>query len=380
MLLETIERSSAADIRVELYDSLRRQIRGYFPGGELVLVSKLHLNYSIVDLAVSLEKLLNAVGLKLPARFPRPLFLATIPAVEVDQALLHGILAHEIGHALYNDRQLPACIFPVDIDQAALREVVEHVRAPARPSVDDGSTQEAAPLDQMTLRSVITSGVNSTITNWITELACDVYGVLTLGPAFIFASLRFSTAFQRLDATSATHPPDRLRLRLQFKTLDSLYSASDFSATTRAYLDDWRSLALLSVGSVRDLLEHLALASIKDDVLDRIVTCAKKSLAPSDICGPNRYKAAITSLVPLINAQIPPAEVVKGGTVSIADAAGILNAGWEVIMTGAKEFAAGLRDSQSQAAVATKLNNLLLKALELREVKTTWEELRSVPK
>jgi hypothetical protein len=371
-LLEMVDRSDVSSVRPELLASLRRRVRLHFSRAEVILVSKIHLNYSVVEIRQPLEGILGQYGIALPPDFPDQLFLATIPAVEHDQALLHCILGHEIGHTLYESANLEGKILPIQIDESHLRQLRAGIAKGDGVDVGDEPPQ---PPDEISFRRAITEGVNTTVTNWIKELASDVFGLITFGPAFLFAFLRFTAAYQRLDAAAETHPSGRLRLRLQFRLLDRIYSTNAFSTTTESFLADWRKIAQSPPSQAPDVIVDLALKSISDEVLDRILGSVLASLPSDLVYGPERYRRAVTELVDLINAHVPPSEVLRVGTRTYeqTDPVDILNAGWETLLGGCVRFKEGLRTS-SDAEVQMKLNELLMKAIELWDARLTWEE------
>ena len=372
MLLEMVDRSDVSSVRPELLASLRRRIRLHFPQAEVILVSKIHLNYSIVEIRAPLESMLKQYGILLPSDFPQPLFLATIPAVEHDQALLHCILGHEIGHALYDSTGIESRILPIQIDEQYLKQLKTGAVKPDEGENADGSAQ---PLDEVSSRSALTEGVNTTVTNWIRELASDVFGLMTFGPAFLFAFLHFTAAHQRLDSAGETHPPGRLRLRLQFRLLDKNYPLDGFSPPTSSFLADWRQIAQAIPLPSSNPIEHLARTSITDDVLDRIVNAVETALPKGIAYRADRYRRSVTELVELINAHVPPSEVLRPGATSYeqTDLVDVLNAGWETLLGGFTNFKTGLK-TPNDVQVQIKLNELLMKAIELHDAVLTWRE------
>jgi hypothetical protein len=201
-----------------------------------------------------------------------------------------------------------------------------------------------------------------------------VFGVLSFGPAFLFAFLRFTTSHQRLDSAGETHPPGRLRLKLIFRALDKWFPPEVFSAVTGSFLEDWRRIANTPASPAVAEVDRLALTSINNDVLDRIQGAVESVVSPPVAYSPDRYRRAATKLVELINAHIPPVEfLTESGVVEINGPVDILNAGWEVFLGGCTSFREGQK-ATSDVDVQLKLNELLMKALELYDARLTWQE------
>jgi hypothetical protein len=58
----------------------------------------------------------------------------------------------------------------------------------------------------------------------------------------------------------------------------------------------------------------------------------------------------------------------------------ILNAGWEVFINGSQKFRRELPEGSTTATVHAKLNEVMMKALELVEAKHIWTEVSGDPK
>jgi hypothetical protein len=77
---------------------------------------------------------------------------------------------------------------------------------------------------------------------------------------------------------------------------------------------------------------------------------------------------------------IPPNEVIdfKKKETTNTDVVSILNAGWEVYISHMDDFAKNYQELTYQSnklKCDKKLNELLLKAIELNEIKTRWDEI-----
>jgi hypothetical protein len=92
------------------------------------------------------------------------------------------------------------------------------------------------------------------------------------------------------------------------------------------------------------------------------------------------YSEKVPTLCDLIVNIIPPNEVVdfKKKETTNTDVVSILNAGWEVYLSHMDDFAKNYLKLTYQAnklKCDKELNELLLKAIELNEIKTRWDEI-----
>jgi len=90
----------------------------------------------------------------------------------------------------------------------------------------------------------------------------------------------------------------------------------------------------------------------------------------------------IGKLAPFLVNVIPPGETGNLDTSLSTDLVSIINAGWYVYICEFEQFRSKLHDSErsKRLASALKLHQLVLKALEISEIKTAWEEARNAVK
>jgi hypothetical protein len=149
---------------------------------------------------------------------------------------------------------------------------------------------------------------------------------------------------------------------------------NQLSPPTRQFLSDWREIAEAEPKTATDLIHHIALRTIDASVLDRILSSTQVSLDAQHTYSASRYAAAIDNLVPLINAHVPPIEVLQSDAYHLTDAADILNAGWDVQISGLREFRDRLPAAMSDGDVQGKLNGLIMKALTLQDAALSWRD------
>jgi hypothetical protein len=213
--------------------------------------------------------------------------------------------------------------------------------------------------------------------NWVQELAADLFGFMLFGPAYLFAFIHFSQSFALLDSASTSHPPDRERIRAMFRMLDRMYSADVFSQATREFLDLWRQIASRENADVQGVYEGVALKAIRDArVSDRLIDAVMAAMRPEQCYNAQRYRDDCGALGELIDAQIPPAEVMDPATgqTRAATITGILNAGWDRFLSGLLRFKEQVRDGSGMAPfdLTLRFNRFLLKSMELNDAVIAW--------
>lgn len=375
--LGLIEPSDVDVVRAELAAPLRRITKDLFGGtADLIVVSSFALNYSITEISGDLRKILESLDCHALQELPDKVFLASIPCVEYDQALLHCILAHELGHPVYQNSDIETGILAsITIDKAFLRSLFSS-RARSAPKHEKQQTE--FPYEQILYESKIADEVSKAIPSWIQELCADLFGLLIFGPAYLLSLIHFSSSFLLLESASASHPPSRLRLKLLFKLLRRRFTEQGFSPSTREFLAEWEQIASIPINVENDVA-RIAFHSIQDEtVLNKLLDVVEQVNLATGKYDQIKYDNDVKALGPMINALIPPVEVLAddGTGLELSSTVGLMNAGWEVYLSGLTEFKKNLpeREALSEFKVALRYNKFLLKSLELIEVRRSWEE------
>jgi len=373
-ILALIENSDVNAVPAELTAPIRRKIKDLFPSAEVIIVSSTELNYTIVDIMQYLKgDIWEKLGCQIPEGFPSKILRVSVPSVEHDQALLHCIIAHEIGHALYQENSLQKKIVDFEIPPDYLkRELVAIYSEIAK--TKEQSPQGELPFDELEFRQSVTSRVNEVLPGWIQELGADIFGLLLFGPAYLFACVHFSLATGTLDNVSISHPANRLRLKVLFETLDARYpDGTMYSIETSRFLDVWRNIAHMEqqVG----VIEAIAIYAIKEhDVLRKLQQEVEATIDAQHIFTKESYSSSLETLCPLIDAYVPPCEFLGDRRYQPAALVGILNAGWERFLSGLDKFRTHLPHSEKLTPfqLTLKFNSFLLKSMELNEAIAAW--------
>ena len=375
-ILGLVDRSDVSAVPAEISAPMQRHLQRFFPSAELFVVSTNELNYTIIELSEHLRRLLAELGCRTDAGLPVKVWRVSIPAAEYDQALLHGLIAHEMGHALYKDKRLREKIPGFSVDQDNLARIFSHLKENSADEGASGNPQTELPFDELQFRENVTDTVTSMLTLWIEELAADLFALYLFGPAYLCACIHFSVATATLDSSSPTHPPFRLRLKLLFEVLRNLYPDPTFSTATGEFLSQWERI---SAGQNHaSILGHVAMQTLMDNkIMDSLRKEVPAGLDPNDIYTRDSYIQDRDDLLPLVNSCVPPVQVLReGGVFAQASLVGILNVGWEASMDGLQEFRTNLRggNDASEFDIGVRFNRFLLKSMELSEIVTAWGE------
>ncbi len=351
----------------QLIPPLRRYSRKVIPEAELVVSSKPELNYSINEISEPLRSMLKGTLLEPGCKkLPKYLFVITIPAVESEHILIHATLSHELGHGLYVHHRLPDSLLP-------LLKVRENL---IQKLVSTATGGQAPPHVELVVRQKITEGITERVTNWVMELCSDSFGVRLFGPAFYFAFTHFLLSFSHLDHSSKSHPPSRLRLKLMGRLLRELYP--DIGAMDPKLAEFFRSWEEAAAGEIlfRSMADEVAVALINtDNILDAIngATDLGGSVGTYSM---QKFESDVKEMGPLFTNLVPAGEIGVLGSEMPASIASIINVGWYVYICRLDEFRSKLPSASRESRLRTsaRLQELVLKALEISETRVRWKE------
>src|SRR5260370_992818 len=237
MLLGFVEGSDVNRTPGQLIQPLRRYVRSIIPESEIFVSSRAELTYRIEDIAEPLRKLFSEALSDTPLHsscelLPQLLFVVNIPAVEASEILIHGLLAHELGHPLYKKHALAGKLLPnIKVKDELIKSLVKTL----------SETRQGQQTSEPELRSRerVTEQVTSRTTGWVVEICDDAIGIRLFGPALFFAAVHLMISFKHLDEGSKTHPPSRLRIKLMIRMLKQLYPVDKWHDKFQAFMRDW---------------------------------------------------------------------------------------------------------------------------------------------
>lgn len=336
-----------------------------------MISSKPELNYSIHDIAGPLRTMFLGTSIETSCSLlPELLFMVNIPAVESGQILIHGVVAHELGHALYDRRQLAKTLFPsIKLEESIVKNLTK--------TMYENQLKQGHPTPELRLRKQVTQEITVRVNGWVKELSSDAIGIRLFGPALFFAAVHLLTSFNHLDESSETHPAPRLRVRLMIRMLKQLYPVDKWRAELQLFLADWDSVSAGNISGANPY-DQLALETINDAALDLISQASESATAGIQCYSADRFENDIAEFAPLLLGHIPPGESGTYVSATSVELASIINAGWHVFICDFEAFRKDLHpnDAKTRYSTASKLHELVLKALEISGIRTAWEEAR----
>jgi len=335
---------------------------------ELLPIDDVHAFRGIRNKAPSLQNALNNIEW--------PFLRVTVPSKAFSIIPHMAIVAHEIGHAAFDDVAWDLSGF--DDEKTKVGDRI------------------AKRLGVTTLDSDTRSAFVEIFSNWFEELSADAFSFYLTGPASFFALSEFLTLMGGSYGLSKSHPANSLRRKILHDKLISGGTKSFSSVfkkhTSCEITEDFNSSLLVHPPSADhvydDFLKHSANRSVAAVIAElnssmiRAAACIYDSLdaylknkCPEIIYKPANLDADLDCHLDALLAAIPPIE--SGSNLEDrepASFAAILNVGWAALLTKLPD----LRVKVSEPAAVHKLerlHGLLLKAVELSEARRAWKSV-----
>lgn len=306
-----------------------------------------------------------------------PVLRVSIPGHAMGLLPHFAVVGHELGHAI--QEQIKPNFTPAHDAQYldCLSRVGVRLKA-----------------EQITLTGEHTIGINRMLASWINEIKADAVGYYLAGPAFYFALCGFLELSGQGYGVGVTHPPSDLRRNLLFQKLcegDASYATAFQSLTGLPLTEEMNSPHIAKCLSADAMYAELrqtigevnAAACVEfipaiQDLAPALFEAARlelNRLSADLVYTPEKLRFDLSlHLEPLCN-LIPPIEFDDGTNIRPCSLSTILNVGWAALLTRVDRFplARGLGANQTAARMEC-LHDLLLKAVELSEVRQLWDE------
>jgi hypothetical protein len=280
----------------------------------------------------------------------RPIVLF-FPPQEMQTALLHSLLAHELAHAAVDQHRLVEGVLKNHRDTAAFRKDFKEV------------AQWLADSYSITLPEA-RFRLNGHLDSWTTERLCDAIAIEYLGPTYVlaFAAVVLATSWSE---PSQTHPPTTLRIaamleQLRLRGWDQLLQ----TAIPRTF--SW----LEGVGSApmprppqheRFLIDwtHKFAADIDAAAVSRLGSSAYS---------PREFDAVSPEISELLELEILPSQLLDREAI---DRRAILLAGWLQVF----ELHGDSPSSIAKGNLNDKFQDFLGTAMEMSVILETWKQV-----
>jgi hypothetical protein len=260
---------------------------------------------------------------------------------------MHAVLGHELGHGFLFQQPL-----------------ADQIKVPTDKYVDSLVAKEKTLFDRDETKTAFAALIDT----WLEELLADAWGLHLIGPAYYFAC---SSEIEEAPP-SFSHPAGHLRLQFllaQLRRRQYLEVPGPLGHWLREYSqkESHRHQQLAKTVQSNRFFDagHGALKGVADDIFS-VVESQRRSIAFK----PARFEKVAGLLTDRLCNLVPPNDM-DGTTVNLPD---VLNAGWLVWHRHWDGFCQALdaKTSQDRFAALSKLNRLLLKALEYSAIETHW--------
>jgi hypothetical protein len=309
------------------------------------------------------------VFLSYPQLHARDVFFQTI-------VISHEIL-HLRDHVRGLSQQLAGQINLAGADFSALVEDLRSQRilaaTPSLPPITFGERFE-----EEQLKAFISAKWSEIMLNWLREVISDLLAVRLFGPCYIVAFSNHSLLSGVLAKHSDTHPSSRLRLELILAELrDMKYGRqqSGVLAVPTRQIQGIRGLLARPTPTTANLLIHQTAERYLRKARRQITELTRQEVGAETYLS-SLFKQEVSSLIELLDIGVPPGELLdcSARTAHPAGLPAILNVAYVFQashLTGFFDFV-DAATPESRIESLSKLDELLLKALELSEVSLAW--------
>lgn len=372
--LSLTEGVSADDLAYPLVQPLQRWIDRLGLTNTIVFRAEVAANYEIRPLekanfsrirnpSQSLQEAINKIRW--------PLMRVTVPSKAFAIIPHFSIVAHEIGHALFDEVQWDLTSY-----QGEHNNFISRLQT---------------RLNQAVISPIATNAANTVFVNWFQELAADAFAYFLTGPAIFFSLSDFLQLLGGGYGLSQTHPANDLRRKALFEQLT--VSNPNFNRVFRKHTgqditEDFNSPILTRTpdsntifADARQIGVNIEMAAVLAELHVSIplvipliyqqVDNFLRQRAPDLIYTADKFDEDLEHHLKPILSGIPPIETPENdGSMRPTDFSTILNVGWVVVLTKLSELITHPDVDRVQA-----VHEWLLKAVELSEVRRLWESV-----
>lgn len=299
-------------------------------------------NYRYVEIINYLKQLvgqaLEAEGEFFFAEYPEYFAVISFPSAAKDNVLQHVVFAHELGH-LAND------VHEISKSTSDAIELGEVIAQAVDGWFESEFSIELKEEERIRRISRLNDEIVSLITEWLGEMAADVYAVHLWNLASFFTNSQYLLTRQSLDTWTDVHPSPRFRLRVMLHEIREmgyyqLIKGPELEAVRRE-LNHWENLiegdeqeSTFKPENIYGWTISEAAYKLAKKVLEEVEQRARqeihervKQLESIRESGLQDMQDNIV-LVKLLHHGIPPCEIRDGREQPYIGIAAILNAGW----------------------------------------------------
>lgn len=389
-----LRNASIVNVPAEMVLPMETIARSVFPSCQIVIGGVSELNYYFLEIGDWISQMFSSVdldGVLQGKGLPSQLFRLQVCLNPPCGILLHCLLGHEIGHAIYKNKQISMKLLPhLSYDQRAFTELVNVRFQQLMEEFSRGSGQTPTQLILEQTRAfmeyITRVEVSTVASNWIKELFCDIIGTGLFGPAFICASSMFLLPFSQIDETSDTHPSSRLRIQWSINALERTDPGFGYKhlredsgeGALELLIQPWKQLVGTKATVPRGSVHKVIFDSVTNTKMrDRIIKEAKLALG-ANFFSPRYFKKEVSPLRERIRSWLPPNEyqMKPGDAFTIASPRGIFNAGWLSYVEDMPYFVSLFEKRLSENEIKSRFYGLVSKGIESSQIQLAWQKAK----
>lgn len=357
-----------------------------------IIVPIFDYNYMYWDIMKPLKKSLkNALSTaeidKIFSNMPEKYAVFGLPLITKNDIVLNSLLAHELGHFLDETKLLTENVLKkVELDDKKIEALMKRME---KTRLGEKEVALTYFITTETLRAQLIRVAATQISEWITELISDDIAFHLFGPIFLHSISNFLITLIKLDEASSDHPPSRLRISLLLQEFETMgYQRMAAEITDPSDKKEMESFMELTT-QLKQLLvtikpeksneppEALAFQEIVMDAVEKVVPEIRKEvhqLVAKLEYSAFEFKKDIFALSKTLGYVVPPSEIQVGKPASYVS---ILNAGafFKLLHSSEMNDIFKAESNLDKLEVRDKINSLILKALELRDVEIKMRDI-----
>lgn len=309
--------------------------------------------------------------------------LFVIPYFNQGDIFVNCILAHEIGHYIEENYGLWDKIKVANI-------ITDHVENIIKQEIEKRLVKEDRhnTIKKAMIRGDLLAKWGKRLRKWGKEIICDVIGLKLFGLSYFFAFVEVSFLTRPRSLGDEAHPPNWIRYHYMIKEIEHVIQENIKDLVYEEENGKTMNFGLKLIELIRFIKENFSKEQEAEDAFDKdvinlifsvdfydLIMFQINNLFAKEKIKEYSYKEhneEIIYLMTLLNEYITPNELIIDKEKMItepADIITILNAGWFFYLCKLKDhyklFDVKENEFKEKAKILQRLNNLILKAVEL---------------
>jgi len=369
----------------ELVEPIKASIREFEPSFALILRSYSQDNYELYACEGLYESYVNIFLPYVLKKYrvkkaPKWFVFLSFPRIHSRDVLRHVItVSHEMLHLKDHVLGITSDLLSeIQISPDDIQSLVEQIRTtpfpterPSSPPLTMGEIYSPHEIERRTKEVC-----SKILEKWLREIVADLLATRIFGPAFFLSLAHLSLSLGTMDQHSVSHPSSRLRLRMMLDVLRDLGYMKKGKTDQVAYseLRKWDSYLKEDVSPIS--IPPFSIAELK--VLEEKTTVMAKAeqVTVGETYNTDVFQSEVPKLVELLCNGVSPAEIKENRSIKPARLASILNAGYIVFLAHLSRLNTMLGDYRDNHLVVSKLNDLLLHAIQASTISQQWLQFR----